>query len=54
MKNGLSKGLMAGALVSAGALWAVNNMNKRQKRQLGIMASRAANKVLSKTGDLIK
>lgn len=53
MKNGVMTGIVAGTLMGAGALWAMNNMSKGQKRQLNQLATQAANKVMEKTSDLM-
>lgn len=54
MKHGIVKGMVTGALVGAGALWAMNSMTKAQRRTLQRFASDTASKVMKKTNELLK
>lgn len=53
MKN-LVKSVMAGALVGAGALWAMNGMTRGQRQAVTKFATQTANRVMRKVNQLTK
>ncbi len=54
MANGMMKGVAAGMLMGAGALWAYGSMNRQQKRQVSRMATMAADTVTRKANEMMK
>lgn len=54
MANGVIKGVAAGMLMGAGALWAYGSMNRQQKMRMAKLATMAADKVTRKANEMMK
>lgn len=54
MKDNMTRGVAAGLLMGAGALWAYGAMNRSQKQRMAKYAMKAADVVKQKATELTK